>query len=359
MLPSRRELCQEFHTTQVTLDKAIQALIREGVLRAARGSGTFVSNGERTKRALRIGVVIKRDTVNETLEEHWDNNFYFGPLFGGIRDAVTGENVEIIYSHIEQVDYLRYCRDMELDGMILVLPSLNDVQTLHELSDAGFPYVATGFSTPHPIDAHLPSVDVDNRMGAAQAVEHLVELGHRSIATVNLALTHANHIDRLDGFQQAMARAGLSIRPDHMLVHPTYFADRFETIIGQWVSRLQSLDALPTAIFASDYLMSLATLRVLRRAGIQVPRDISLVGFDDPMSAADITPPLTAVRQPVAMLGRNAVLRLIKSLQPEESHSTLQGVEVLPTKLIIRESTAPPRAANKIVSSWRYVSAAN
>jgi LacI family transcriptional regulator len=230
---------------------------------------------------------------------------------------------------------------------------------LHELSDAGFPYVATGFSTPHQADAHICSIDVDNRMGAALTVEHLIELGHSKIATINLSLSNANHFDRLDGFQQAMVRAGLSIRPDHILVHPTYFTNRYESIIGGWITRLKSLDALPTAIFVSDYLVTLATLRVLRREGISIPDDISIVCFDDPISAADMTPPLTTVRQPVVQLGRAAAFRLIKSLQADGDVPPLQGVEVLPTKLMVRESTAPPRADNKIVSSWRYVSAAN
>ena len=123
--------------------------------------------------------------------------------------------------------------------------------------------------------------------------------------------------DRLVGYRRALAAAGLTpVGPDDMVLFP---------ILRQWRgSRTRSRNgccasgrkgSLPTAIFACDYLMTLATLRVLRRHGLRVPEDISLVGFDDPLSAAHLTPPLTTVRQPVYRLGRRAAQRLLQALQ--------------------------------------------
>ena len=344
-LPSRRTLCSEFGTTHVTLDKAIEGLIREGLLRAARGSGTFVATAP--ARALRIGVVIKRGDAEETLGEHWDENFYFGPLFRGIRDGVTGKPVEIIYSHIQRGDYEGFYRETALDGMLLILPSLEDVPTLHALTAAGVVYVAVGFSTNDPADAALPCVDTNNRQGASDAVNHLLTLGHQRIAIINLATSHANHHDRLEGYFDALAAAGVAVVPDDLVLYPTYTVDRFDPHIEAWISRIQISPGLPTAIFACDYIMALTTLRVLRRYGLRVPEDISLVAFDDPLSAAHLTPPLTTLRQPVHRLGLLAAHRLLEALQAGSASAAgpLLGKQVLLNELVLRESTGPPRQA--------------
>jgi len=346
-LPSRRVLCSEFGTTHATLDKAIEGLIREGLLRAARGSGTFVASTPATApaRALRIGVVIKRGDAEETLGEHWDENFYFGPLFRGIRDGVIGKPVEIIYSHIQRGDYEGFYREMALDGMILILPSLEDVPILHALTAAGVVYIAVGFSTNDPADAALPCVDTSNRQGASDAINHLLTLGHRRIAIINLATSHANHHDRLEGYFDALAASGVAVVPDDLVLYPTYTVDRFDQHIEAWVSRVQISTGLPTAIFACDYIMALATLRVLRRHGLRVPEDVSLVAFDDPLSAAHLTPPLTTLRQPVHRLGLLAAQRLLDALQAESASAAvpLLGKQVLPNELVLRESTCPPQ----------------
>ena len=342
-LPSRRVLCSEFGTTQVTLDKAIKGLIREGLVRASRGSGTFVATAP--ERALRIGVVIKRGDADENLGEHWDENFYFGPLFRGIRDGVTGKPVEIIYSHIQRGDYEGFYRETALDGMILVLPPLEDVPLLHTLASAGVAFVTAGFSTDDPADAALPCVDTNNRQGASDAINHLLSLGHRRIAIINLATSHANHHDRLEGYFDALAAAGLGVVPDDLVLHPTYTMDRFEAHIEAWLARVKVSQGLPTAIFVCDYIMALTTLRVLRRHGLRVPEDISVVAFDDPLSAAHLTPPLTTVRQPVHRLGLLAAQRLLEVLQARpNSDLAVVGKQIVPNELIIRESTSPPQS---------------
>jgi len=341
-LPTRRVLCSEFGTTQVTLDKAIEGLVREGLLRAARGSGTFVASAP--VRALRIGVVIKRNDQDEALGEHWGENFYFGPLFHGIRDGVAGKPVEIIYSHIQRNDYESFYRSTALDGMILVLPPLEDLPTLHMLADAGVNFITAGFSTDDPANDLLPCVDTDNRQGAFDAVSHLLDLGHQRIAIVNLAMSHANHHDRLEGYCSALAARGMTVAPDDLVLYPNYTVARFDQQIEAWVRRALASRGLPTAVFACDYIMALATLRVLRRHGLSVPDDISVVGFDDPISAAHLTPPLTTVRQPVYQLGLSAAQRLLDSIQRGEPDS-LAGKQVLPNELIIRESTSPPGSA--------------
>ena len=358
-LPSRNRLCAEFGTTRVTLDKAIQEVMRAGLLHSAKGSGTFVASRKRSAatsalhfatapRALRLGIVLERTMPGAMLEEAWNDNFYFGPLFQGIRDAIIGQPVivgqpiEMLYAHLERSDYGRFHRDSGLDGMLLITPSRDDLPTLHQLADDGIVFVAVGISSSDPEDAALPCVDTDNVRGAAEAVRHLLGMGHTRIALVNLATAHSNHYDRLEGYRRAMKAANLTVTPDDLVLFPTYETAQFEDRIEEWLLRVKSSGSLPTAVLASDYMMALTTLRVLRRHNLRVPENISLVSFDDPLSAAHLTPPLTTVRQPVYRLGRRAAQRLLHALQ---GNSCLQGMEILPTELIIRASTCPLTAA--------------
>lgn len=348
-LPNRSRLCAEFGTTRVTLDKAIQELVRDGLLCSAKGRGTFVARplqkpetaraAERVTAAphtLRLGVVLERTTLGGPPEEGWIDNFYFGPLFQGIRDSVAGQTVEMLYTHLPRSDYGRFYRDSGLDGMILIAPSRDDLPVLHELTASEVKFVAIGISSSDSKDAALPCVDTDNVRGAAEAVRHLVGLGHRRIALVNLATTHSNHYDRLQGYRRAMKAMRLTVAPDDLVLFPTYDKAHFEDRIEEWLLRVRSSGSFPTALFASDYMMALTTLRVLRRHGLRVPDDISLVSFDDPLSAAHLTPPLTTIRQPVYRLGCRAAQRLLHALRNE---ARPHGMEILPTELIVREST--------------------
>ncbi len=349
-LPSRSRLCAEFATTRVTLDKAILGLVRGGLLHSAKGSGTFVapvpgSQGPTAgplalrfaapPRALRLGVVLERMTPGGPPEEGWGDNFYYGPLFQGIRDGILGQPVETLYASLRRGEYGGFYRDSGLDGMIVIAPSRDDLPVLHRLTAEGALFVAAGLSSTDPADAALPCVDTDNVRGASEAVRHLLGLGHRRIAVVNLATANSNHHDRLEGYRRAMAAAGVPTSPCDMVLFPTHDSGRFEDQIEDWLLRARAAGTLPTAIFACDYLMALATLRVLRRHGLCVPEDISLVAFDDPLSAAHLTPPLTTVRQPVYRLGRRAAQRLLQSVQ---GNCRPHGMEILPTELIVRDS---------------------
>ncbi len=346
-LPSRVQLCEEFRTTRVTLDKAIHELVREGLLRSAKGSGTFIAGGANPSapgqppRTLRLGVVMGQAAPREMLEEPGADNFYFGPLFQGIRDAVAGQPVDTVFAHYDHPDYVSFCRSNSLDGVLLVTPLLQELPALHALADAGLPFVAVGMSSSVPADAALPFVDTDNRQGVGDAVRYLLGLGHRRIALVNLATSQANHHDRLEGYCRALTDAGLSVDPRDLLLYPLHESDRLDERIQVWLSQLLASGSLPTAIFASDYFMAISTVRVLRRNGLRVPEDVSVVGFDDPFSAEHLTPALTTVRQPVYQVGHRSARRLLDALRAGEPP---RGLEVFPTRLIVRDSACPPRS---------------
>jgi DNA-binding LacI/PurR family transcriptional regulator len=342
-IPNRAQLCKEFGTTRVTLDKAIQGLVAEGALRSVAGVGTFVSLPEEiAARTLRVGVVMASDTMGPVDTSGFNDNFYFGPIFQGIRDAVSGEAVDTVFAHLPHTEYLRFCRDAALDGLILIAPSSEQISAFHSLHQEGIYFVAVGISSIDQADTEIPCQDSDNRQGARDVVLHLLGLGHRDIAIVTAATTISNYNDRLQGARHALAEAGLALDPCNVVLLPEQKAERYEECLDDWLTRARAAGTVPTAVFVCDYLMALALLRVLRRHNLRVPEDISLVGFDDPLSAEHLTPSLTTVRQPIYQMGRRAGERLLAGIRGGQP---LIGAELLQTELIVRESTASAPAA--------------
>ena len=348
-IPNRTQLCKEFGTTRVTLDKAIQGLVAEGVLRSAGRVGTFVSLPEEIEaRTLRVGVILASNTP-ESCDVSWCNdNFYFGPLFQGIRDAVSGKPVDTVFTHLYHTEYIRFCRDSRLDGAILIAPRNWQLPAFHRLHQEGIFFVAVGISSTDPVDAEIPFQDTDNRQGARDVALHLLSLGHREITLVSEVTTLSNYNDRLQGFRHALAEAGQAINPRNLLLIPEQDADRYEECMDDWLTRSLAAGTVPTAVFVCDYPMSLTMSRVLRRHNLRVPEDISLVGFDDPLSAEHLTPSLTTVRQPVYQMGRRATERLLAGIRGGQPP---RGGELLRTELIVRESAGRAPAAQPELSS--------
>ncbi len=176
----------------------------------------------------------------------------------------------------------------------------------------------------------------DNESGARAAVEHLIALGHRRIAYIEGPAGTPSSIRRFSGFRRALDRAGLPLVEE--LVVPGDYTREAGRAGG---ARLLALDDPPTAIFCANDLMALGTLEAAQRLGRQVPRDLSLVGFDDIDEAAQTSPPLTTIRQPPRQLGSVAAETLIDRLNGRADPRRI----LLDFSLVVRGSTAPPPSA--------------
>jgi DNA-binding LacI/PurR family transcriptional regulator len=169
-------------------------------------------------------------------------------------------------------------------------------------------------------------VDADNRGGARLATEHLVQAGRRRIATITGRLDEGAGMARLQGYQDALAVAGL----DNTLVENGEFSeDGGNAAMTRLLDRAPDLDA----VFIASDQMAIGALRVLARAGRSVPGDVAIVGFNDISSARHTDPPLTTVNQPIHALGRE-MARMLLALMAGDQPSPL----ILPTQLVIRSS---------------------
>jgi LacI family transcriptional regulator len=212
------------------------------------------------------------------------------------------------------------------DGIILVTPTVVDV-------DDGTPLVAVD---PHTGPSSLPSVHSDNLAGAITATRHLLELGHRRIGFLAGRPDLESARQREHGYCRALSDAGLPVDTNLIRVGD------YELEMSQEPARqLLTLDDRPTAVFAANDLSAMQTMHVARTLGLAIPRDVSVVGFDNIPESALIEPPLTTIDQSIQEMGRRAVELLIAVI---EGDTGLTQQVTLPTRLIVRQSTGvPPR----------------
>ena len=265
-------------------------------------------------------------------------DMYFGPILGGASEALYEEDMRIVlcptlHEHDREVGLLERLVRESTDGAILMLPS-ESADELHALQEQGYPFVVVDPLEPPP--PGIPTVSAMHASGAKQAVEHLLGLGHRRIGAVAGAEGWYATEERLLGFRAALAGAG--ILPDPKLLRYTdWQIDTGERAAGE----LLDAPSPPTAIFAFNDNAAIGALNAARARGLSVPDDLSVVGFDDTFQSVIVTPKLTTVRQPLAELGRTGVSLLMRLLEGQRVEALRME---LSTTLVVRESTAPPRA---------------
>jgi LacI family transcriptional regulator, repressor for deo operon, udp, cdd, tsx, nupC, and nupG len=179
-----------------------------------------------------------------------------------------------------------------------------------------------------------PVVRIDHRSASAEITRHLIDLGHRRIAHITGSMHVLSSEHRLSGYKDALSAAGIPF-DDSLVV-----AGSFSMQSGaDAMERLLALEDPPTGVFAGNDEMAFGAVRTARLQGLSVPDDLSMVGFDDQALAAFYNPPLTTIHTPCRQIGRRATQELIEQIAGRDVGREI----VLPTKLVIRDSTAAPR----------------
>lgn len=235
----------------------------------------------------------------------------------------------------EQAEVTRRFATSDVEGVILPPPLSEAQPILAELDAIGMPVVTVAMGAPRQDSLN---VRIDDAAAAGEMTRYLLELGHRDIGFIK---GHPNHIashDRFRGFIDALREYDLD--PDAAPVEQGYFSYRSGLAASE---RLLARPVPPTAIFASNDDMAAATVSVAHRLGLDVPHDLSVVGFDDTPLATSVWPELTTVKQPISAMAEAALELLVADLRGRRSSSTRKFTErVLSHALIIRESSGPP-----------------
>ncbi len=256
---------------------------------------------------------------------------YAGQLAGYLEENLRARNYYVMlcsFENVEQVLVIR--RTWQIDGMILVLPH-DDAVTRELIRKAETPLVV--------IDRHyddLPTLSVclDDRGGGYQAAKYLLERGHRKIGFASPSIFDSSVIrDRFRGYRDALAEYGEAERPEWL------FDNVFQQEGGERVAEaLAGMADRPTAIVATEDLLACGIIKGCQARGLQIPRDLSVVGFDDSMPARLITPGLTTVAQNIREKADVAVQTLMRAI---EDPSFRDSVTVLDVRMRERQSVCP------------------
>jgi LacI family repressor for deo operon, udp, cdd, tsx, nupC, and nupG len=299
---------------------------REQVLRAVAEAGYTPNLMARSLRRRQSGaiLVVVRDIVNP----------FYPEIFRGVERTARRLGFNVLMGNtdddpVQERDYLRLVLSRRADGLIALTGRIPD---LDDPAVRGLPIVLAS----EPVPGHdFPIVRIDNRGAAAAMTRHLIGLGHRRIAHVAGPLDQAIARERLEGWRMALQAAGLPAGDE--LVAGSDFRVPSGLAAGR---ALLALPQPPTAIFVANDETAMGVLSAIHAAGLRVPQDISVAGFDDIPFAEAFDPPLTTIRQPRLAMGEQAMMML---------HSLIEGREpaersvTLPAELVIRQSTGPCR----------------
>jgi len=272
-------------------------------------------------------------------------NPYWGTLAVHLETAAMRHGYQVVLCNTER-DRRReraYVAGLWQDGIrdIILGSALPSLEHVADFMARGLTVIALGLRPDAGGAAPAASITVDNYRGAVLATRHLLDLGHRRIVFLSDLPRVTSRLERIRGYRETMTGAGLAT--DTVLVWARGSAnggsDAGGADAGRGAARrLLSRRPRPTAILAGNDLCALGTLAAAREAGISVPAELSVVGFDDIALARVVTPPLTTVRQPAQAIARMAVEQLLRA-QDRAAHPESVTLVVRP-RLIVRSSTA-------------------
>lgn len=279
------------------------------------------------RRTFTLGVAIEQQLANVS------HNFYFGVLLDGILQQSSERDYQVKIIRVRPdapertIDHIE---DGSVEGVLAVALSVGSF-LLDHLMHSSVPAVLAGTIPPN---VRLPCVDIDDLAATYEAVKWLISLGHRRIGIITGFMSHWSARRREQGYLMALREAGLT--PNS--------AWRYEGgyLLSEGEAGMRYLlraDPRPTAVVCGNDQVAMGALRVLREAGIRVPDEMSLIGFDDMEGSALTEPPLTTIRQPVFDIGFRATELLIQQI---ESGQRVEQRILLPTELVVRATVAPP-----------------
>lgn len=278
------------------------------------------------------GLALGKSNTIGVITQAIDSPFY-GEGLRGIEDYLQQRGYTALFmsGNWDEDDEERCMSELlsrRVDGIIIFSGRLEDRQLANYAKQV--PLVVSGRNLKAP---NIFSLQVDDEQGALLATRHLIQLGHRRIAFIAGILDHADASLRFKGYRRALEEAGIAHDPK--LVVPGDFHE--EGGVEATLRLLKSGNKF-TALFCVNDQTAYGACLALYRSGLNCPRDVSVVGFDDLHSSSYRVPPLTSVRQSIRVLGESSGAAMLQMLQGERPDIALPQVE-----LIVRESTAAPK----------------
>ena len=262
-------------------------------------------------------------------------NPFFAQLAASVEAAADASGLGLVLGATlnrphRELDYIERFWRSRVDGLLFLTNHADDGSLANAINKVG----CVVLLDEDVVGAAVPKIFCDNEHGGHLAARHLIEAGHRRIAFIGGPAQVSSSIERRRGYLTALREAGIH-NSSSMQIHGAYTVEHGRAAMRSLIADPRR----PTAVFASSDEIATGCLEVLRDAGLRVPEDLSIVGFDDVGPLHLFNPPLTAVRQPVELLGRRGVELIVSQTQGNAPAAT---IERLPVELVVRSSVAPP-----------------
>ena len=318
-MPSFQELQERFGASTTTINRALALLEGEGLVVRRQGSGIFAAGATPRPRHSTIGIYGCSKGLRRLS--------FYSHLLAGVENAAHRNGSELLL-----LDSLPSKGWEKVDGLLLYGDTGGDM-----LSRLPVPIPAISLLWPY---ADCPHVSTDDFFASRRAAEYLISLGHRRIAYLG-GIEAMMVTVRYFGYENAMMRAGLGI--DRRLLREIKhvgltYVNEARARMGDWL-RDDWHDLGITALLAQNDHVAMGAIQALAAAGLRVPEDVSVIGFDGIDECEIFTPRLTSVEVPLEAIGERAAVMLLECI--ENGRTDTESV-VLPANLVLRDSTAPP-----------------
>jgi LacI family transcriptional regulator len=330
-----KDIADRIGVARSTVDRAIHG--REGIdpslkaeiLRVAeemKYRPNILARGLKTNRSSLLGVVVPAIAMS-----------FYADVIQGVQDVASEHGYSLILCTIPAEKYLEQhlsvLQDKRVDGVLIsTVAPLEDLRLYHDLINNGTPIVSVSYRVN---DLAIPTVTADNVNGGYLATMHLIDAGHTRVGYVGFNFDSSQGVDRYEGYIKALHEAGISHDKTHVHLTPKVSIQDIEH--NEYLRELMLSPQRPTAIFAGTDFIAIGLTRLLKKIGLSVPEDVSIVGFNDILASSLVTPALTTISHPKRELGAAACEMLMESMagnRPED--------RVLDVELVIRESVGKP-----------------
>lgn len=266
------------------------------------------------------------------------SSYFFGEIMNGIEEITRTYQYDIIVcntrgNHDLEVRYLDLFYAKQVEGIIFMSWKL-DNKVVEHISNMEIPVVMVNRNTSK---LTIPSVSIDNYKASYELTKFLIEKGHKKIALIRNSIdVDAFGLEQYKGYKQALLEYGIEVNKNHVR-YGDFSIENSYRIVKSFVSEHD----VPSAIFATSDVMAIGAINALKDSGLNVPKDVSVVGFNDIRLASIFRPKLTVIHQPLFNIGTVAVKMIIDRIKGEESGD---NIVILPHSLIERESSSECKA---------------
>jgi len=298
-LPNNRQLAKFFKVTPVTINRSLRKLAQNGIVDLKVGSGTYIASpNKKVNKTIRIGIICHDTPIQD--------NYYVSTVLSTFYSFWQNHKSDVITLVKNSKEYRKAIKEYSLDGIMVLDPQKEFESEISVLWNENYPIVSIGtkFSSPNGC-----SFGTDHEHAACEAVNFLAKLGHENIGAILPCKSCASSLKRLEGYKKGMWESKLPINPDWIV--------QKDPSLEEAIKELMTSSMKPTAFLLIAHSDIIPMYNVLNKLAINIPNDISLIAFDDPDYAVQLSPQLTVLSQPIKQFTQKAAESLINQITKE------------------------------------------